>query len=126
MATREENIKKINDLLEQLSDEELENVAGGNRYQTSLDSYFLHDMGLMNETYDVLIANWKSGSKAIDAAWAKAGVTSYTDHFGGNKYWIKEENNRQVSREDAMKYVANKLGKSFNINDYVETEWYDL
>ena len=29
MATREENLKKINDELEKLSDEELENVAGG-------------------------------------------------------------------------------------------------
>ncbi len=29
MATREENLKKINDELEQLSDEELEDVAGG-------------------------------------------------------------------------------------------------
>ena len=29
MATREENIKKINDRLEQLSDAELEKVAGG-------------------------------------------------------------------------------------------------
>ncbi|MBR0102458.1 MAG: hypothetical protein IJQ01_03045 [Selenomonadaceae bacterium] len=29
MATREENIKKINDALEKLSDEELDNVAGG-------------------------------------------------------------------------------------------------
>ena len=29
MATREENIKKINDALEKLSDEELEKVAGG-------------------------------------------------------------------------------------------------
>ena len=30
MATREENLKKINDELEKLSDEELESVAGGN------------------------------------------------------------------------------------------------
>ena len=29
MATREENLKKINEELEQLSDEELEQVAGG-------------------------------------------------------------------------------------------------
>ena len=29
MATREENLKKINDALELLSDEQLENVAGG-------------------------------------------------------------------------------------------------
>ena len=29
MANREENLKKINDELEKLSDEELDNVAGG-------------------------------------------------------------------------------------------------
>ena len=29
MASREENLKKINDALEQLSDEEVEKVAGG-------------------------------------------------------------------------------------------------
>ena len=29
MATREENLKKINDELEKLSDEELEEIAGG-------------------------------------------------------------------------------------------------
>ena len=29
MANREENLKKINDQLEQLSDEELEKIAGG-------------------------------------------------------------------------------------------------
>jgi len=29
MATRKENLKKINDQLEQLTDEELEKVAGG-------------------------------------------------------------------------------------------------
>ena len=29
MATREENLKKINDQLEQLTDEELDEVAGG-------------------------------------------------------------------------------------------------
>ena len=34
MATREENIKKINDELEKLSDEELEQVAGGDCDQT--------------------------------------------------------------------------------------------
>ena len=36
MATREENIKKINDELEKLSDEELEKVAGGLMPQNGL------------------------------------------------------------------------------------------
>ena len=125
MANREENIKKINVELEQLTDGELEKVAGGTRYQTSLDSYFLYDMGLMNEKYDVLIAYWKSGSKAVDDGWSKAGIGCCTNHFSVNKYWIKSTG-QKISREEAMNYVANKLGKKFNMKDYVETEWYDL
>ena len=42
MATREENLKKINDALELLSDDELENVAGGgfdvSKLKTLLDA----------------------------------------------------------------------------------------
>ena len=33
MATREENLKKINDELEKLDDEQLEKVAGGRKMQ---------------------------------------------------------------------------------------------
>ena len=38
---REENLKKINDELEKLSDEELEQVAGGNIGQTAEDKDLL-------------------------------------------------------------------------------------
>ena len=34
MATREENLKKINEQLEQLSDDELEKIAGGHFLNT--------------------------------------------------------------------------------------------
>jgi len=37
MANREENLKKINAELEQLSDEELEKVAGGNAQEMATD-----------------------------------------------------------------------------------------
>ena len=37
MATREENLKKINEELEQLSDEELDKVAGGGIYLWSIE-----------------------------------------------------------------------------------------
>lgn len=40
MATREENLKKVNDKLKELSDEELDKVAGGRR---RLLSYLLID-----------------------------------------------------------------------------------
>ena len=42
MANREENLKKINAELEQLSDEELENVAGGTWNDTADDAKFFH------------------------------------------------------------------------------------
>ena len=34
MTTREENLKKINDELEKLSDEQLDNIAGGSEPMT--------------------------------------------------------------------------------------------
>ncbi len=38
MTTREENLKKINDALEKLSDEELEKVAGGFYARSNVDN----------------------------------------------------------------------------------------
>ena len=40
METREDNLKKINDKLEQLSDEELEDVAGGWGSDTLIENHF--------------------------------------------------------------------------------------
>ena len=45
---REENLKKINAELELLSDEELDNVAGGTIGETAGDSQILYDHGLMD------------------------------------------------------------------------------
>ena len=46
MATREENLKKINEELEKLSDEELEQVAGGSPSESFCDSAFFRFIGL--------------------------------------------------------------------------------
>ncbi len=47
MATREENLKKINEELEKLSDEELEGVAGGTRLENYTDGHELYKRGLL-------------------------------------------------------------------------------
>ena len=54
MATREDKIKKINAELEQLTDDELEQVAGGTIGQTAGDSKILYDYGLMDRHYGTI------------------------------------------------------------------------
>ena len=109
MANREENLKKINDELEQLSDEELDQVAGGGRVQTSWDSYFLKRIGYMDETYDTLIATWSSGSAAIDAGWRKAGIISKTWFTDYNEYY-DAATGKQLSRKEAYALALKNRG----------------
>ena len=56
MATREENIKKINDELEKLSDEQLEQVAGGIRPPYIYDSNTEKDLNTIKDSIKVFKA----------------------------------------------------------------------
>ena len=117
MATREENLKKINAELEQLSDEELEAVAGGTRVEVANDSKFLNDMGFMDKSYTNVntIFGWGDVSKAVDAGWSKAGVECVTKFLGKDLYFV---NGQEISRNQAYRIAAEKAGKTFNPNDY--------
>ena len=108
MATREENLKKINDELEMMSDEELEKIAGGTFEETAEDSQLLYKHGLLDNWYDPisLTLRWITFSKEVDKGWAKAGITCCTSPCGANKYW---RNGKQISREDALLYVSSKI-----------------
>ena len=81
MANREENLKKINDTLEKLSDEELEQVAGGDISQTAEDSKFLYKHGLLDDWHGsfAMTFRWGTFSKEVDDGWAKAGITCVTN-----------------------------------------------
>ena len=100
MATHEENLKTINDELEKMSDEELDQVAGGNRIETFQDGNELYKRGLISED-DAL-----SSSKVREAI-HKLGY-NYVDHggikdFGGkdNEYFNKK--GESVSRAEFWK-----------------------
>ena len=104
MATREENMKKINAQLEMMSDEELEGVAGGTIGQTAGDSKILYDYGLINKYYGTIpvMFYWKSKSAEVDSGWAKAGITCVTAPLAGNKYFL---NGKEISRGEAYAHL---------------------
>ena len=114
MTTREDNIKKINDQLEQLTDEELENVAGGTYNNTAADSRILSKMGFGIEGKSANDLFW-SQSKFRDTAhkvnliFNKVGI-SVDQSWGAvtNRYYFKGE---EVTREQAFQILAKKSGK---------------
>lgn len=104
MATREENLKKINDELEKLSDDELEQVAGGNDGWTAVDSTILYAYGLVDDYHGYFHTglHWKSDSAAVDSGWAKAGITSVTKPWGDNQYFMGGE---EITRDQAITHL---------------------
>ena len=95
---------------EVLDDEELKQVSGGSRSQTSWDSYFLKRIGYMDETYDTLIATWDSGSEAIKAGWAKVGITAKTYRSDYNEYFDSNNNNKKITRKEAYTLALQRRG----------------
>ena len=116
MASREENIKKINDELEKLDDEQLEQVAGGTIGQTAGDSKILYDYGLMDRHYGTIpvMFYWKSKSAEVDAGWAKAGITCVTAPFGSNKYFL---NGKEISRGQAYDHLKANFKRLHHVSD---------
>ena len=127
MATREDNIKKINDELEKLSDDELDKVAGGSMYETSLDASFLYGL---NGSCGLYSAEQVLGGKhdaEIAAAWKSVGILAFINSGGyercpydvsyvsvpgsANFYAIMDEETgapvRFVHQFEAMQYAVN-------------------
>lgn len=115
--------KSADDLL---NDDELDQVSGGGFSQTEGDANFLAKMGVEQfgepDPVGGIIFSWGTWSKAVDGAWAKAGVTCCTVPFSGdNKYWI---GGKQVSRKEAFAHVLRQKGYSEDaIASYNFDQW---
>ena len=123
MANREENIKKIGAELEAMSDDELEQVAGGTYNNTAADSRALNELGL-----------GISGRSALECFWiptfhkTASEVANVFDKFGirveqswgavQNRYYISGSGGKEISRQEAFQIVADKLGKPLPKIDY--------
>ena len=112
MATREENIKKINEELEKLSDEELEQVAGGNYDECVTDMNYLRLCGV-----DVDCDPHEIGfSLGIREAWAKVGIEcsassmNYNGRIFKNKYFL---DGKEIPNLAAYKHAADVQGLDY-------------
>ena len=114
MTNREENLKKINAELEQLSDEELEQVSGGSIGQTTSDSKFLYDYGLVDDYHGNFHStfHWLSDSAAVDGGWSKAGITCVTAPWGDNQYFM---NGKEITRDEAYDVVRANFTRIHNV-----------
>ena len=65
----------------EMSDDELDNIAGGYANEVEKDSKFLKDVGIMNETVSIGLFGygWSAGSSTINDGWVKARVTCCTN-----------------------------------------------
>ena len=92
-----------------LMENKLNMVAGGNMFQTSDDSAELYDARLLDDVYCVarLMCHWVEYSGKVDAAFAKAGITSVTKPFASNQYF---KDGKEIS-EDLAWYIVRHINK---------------
>ena len=107
---------------EVMSDEELDNVAGGGTMQTTGDGDFLESHGFISGGERDFLFNWEEDSAKVDAGWAKAGVTCVTKYgCPDNLYFI---NGKQVSRKDAFRHALRQDNYSESeISNYNFDQW---
>lgn len=114
MTTREENIKKINENLEQLTDDELEQVAGGTYNNTAADSRILNKMGfnIQGKSADDLFwsqSKFRDTAHQVNKIFNGFGI-SVDQSWGAvtNRYYFGGE---EITCEQAFKIVATASGK---------------
>ena len=122
MATREENLKKINLELEKMSDEELDKVAGGNAQEMANDSRFLNSLNGSCDRYGENRIMFSAGyfNEEIEKAWAtvgiKAEVSSGAGGFGKrNKYYV---DGQQITQEEARQHAMKVTGHHMTEKDW--------
>ena len=118
MSNREENLKKINDELEKLSDEELEKVSGGTCYESADDSRFLNVLLHKTTKYHQcdrygstkLWFDTGDATKDIINSWKSLGIDAYlcNSTLTKNHYYL---NGKEITRDEAWAHAEKLVGK---------------
>ena len=118
MVTREENLKKINAKLENLSDDELEQVAGGfwDSAQLANDSRFLNVL-LRGKPNQPERHNWFMVSAVeMRKVWNSLGIEMKDGSiFGDHTYHL---NGKEISQAQAWAHAKKVVGKHLERSDW--------
>ncbi len=119
MATREEQLNKINAELETMSDDELSMVAGGTKYETANDSRFLNSLNGSCDRYGAYRVSAEASvcHPEIKKAWKTVGIDAHFDNDTRvyNKYYL---NGQQITQEQARQHAMKVTGHHMTEKDW--------
>ena len=102
-----------------LSEEELDQVAGGTVVQTASDSQFLRDVGINDEytgwNNKFTERQFEGVSKVVIDGWAKIGITCTPDQKGENTYSM---NGAAITRKEAYEEAMKVKNKHLPLSGY--------
>ncbi|MBE8952133.1 MAG: hypothetical protein SR1Q7_03180 [Quinella sp. 1Q7] len=116
MATREENLNKINAELEAMSDEELSMVAGGTKYEMANDSRFLNSLNGSCDRYGEWRVLFEENLEEIKEAWKTVGIVAHLwDGANKNEYYL---DGKQITQEEARQHAMKVTGHYMTEKDW--------
>ena len=100
-----------------MSDDELDNVAGGNCFEMSDDSKFLNSLNGSTNRYRDLQILTEGHVQEIKKAWATVGIDCYLHPgcIGDNRYSL---NGKQITQEQARQHAMEVTGHHMTESDW--------
>ena len=107
---------------ELMTDEELDNVAGGTLYEMADDSRFLNSLNGSCDRYGAtriaFDGAFSSSIKTeVENAWATVGIKARCDYDYGTSN-VYSLNGRKITQEQARQHAMNVVGKQMTESDW--------
>ena len=93
-----------------MTEDQLEQIAGGNRDELALDTQLFNAMGGRSPAYtldDITSANVNGIASKITSLYSKLGIEVKYNDFGASDYYI---NGQWISRNQAVTEALNRAG----------------
>ena len=105
-----------------MSDEELNNVAGGTLYEMADDSRFLNSLNGSCDRYGATriafdAAFFSSIKTEVENAWATVGIKARCDYDYGTSN-VYSLNGRKITQEQARQHAMKVVGKQMSESDW--------